>query len=93
MTHIKPDGTKNEIDLYDGIKVTTQIPKYYGYGSSSSTYYKIAIPDLEVGDILDFFEIHTYDNRIGNTSNIIASLSYPYPVVKQQVIFDVDKKG
>lgn len=89
IQHIKPDGTKKNIDLKNAVKVESDIPNFYADSYHSEDYNKIAIPDLEVGDILDYFKVFTETYR-GNIE-LIAPISYSYPVVSQEIIFDVDK--
>jgi hypothetical protein len=51
----KPNGTSRIVDLSKAVKVEkdVKIPAIFRTGSSSS-YQKIAIPDLEPGDIIDY---------------------------------------
>ncbi|MDE6715382.1 MAG: DUF3857 domain-containing protein, partial [Muribaculaceae bacterium] len=56
----KPDGRVVEVDLTDALQVA------HGKKGKDDVSYKIAIPDLEVGDVLDYFVwseefIDTYD--------------------------------
>ena len=89
IQHIKPDGTKKDIDLKNAVKVESDVPSFYSDDYHSEDYNKIAIPDLEVGDILDYFKVFT-EKYSGNVE-LIAPISYSYPVVSQDIIFDVDK--
>ena len=89
IQHIKPDGTKKTIDLKKAVTVETEVPKFYSNSYHSESYKKIAIADLEVGDILDYFKVFT--QKYSGAINLITPVSYSYPVVKQEIIFDVDK--
>ena len=46
---IKPDGTEKEISLNESVKMKTQ------KGGETSSYQKLAIPDLIPGDIIDYY--------------------------------------
>lgn len=85
---LKPDGTKTSIDLNQAIKVDTEIPRFYADDYHSEDYLKIAIPNLEVGDIIDYIKI--YDQKLEDDLNIISALSFSYPVATQEIIFDVE---
>ncbi len=89
IRHIKPDGTQLDIDTKTAIRVETDIPRFYADSYSSDDYYKIAIPDLEVGDILDFFKVFTED--YASDIELVNSISSIYPILTQEVIFDIDK--
>jgi len=90
LTHVKADGTENEIDLAKAIKVETEIPAYYRDGYHSDVYYKIAIPNLEVGDILDYFKVFT-EFHYGNVE-IIQPITSEYPILKKTIILDANKQ-
>lgn len=87
---IKSDGTKEEIDISKAVKVETDVPRSYSSNYQSSDYYKIAIPNLEIGDILDYFKVftETYTSDI----NIIAPISSYYPIKYQELIFDLERR-
>ena len=71
------DGTKEEIDISKAVKVETDVPRSYSSSYQSSDYYKIAIPNLEIGDILDYFKVFT--ENYTSDINIIAPISSYYP--------------
>ncbi|MEN0049362.1 MAG: DUF3857 domain-containing protein [Bacteroidota bacterium] len=84
---IKPDGTIIEIDVSQAIEVDTEVPKIHSGFFYSEKYYKVAISNLEVGDILDYskvFRESTGDCRFGLSTKI----SYDYPVVYQKFVFE-----
>lgn len=87
---IKPDGTKEEIDISKAVKVETDVPRSYASSYQSSDYYKIAIPNLAIGDILDYFKVFTEEYT--SDVNIIAPISGYYPIKYQELIFDVEKR-
>ena len=89
IRHIKPGGNQIDVDTKTAIKVETDVPKFYADSYSSDDYYKIAISDLEVGDILDFFKVFTED--YASDIELINTISTTYPIVNQEIIFDIDR--
>ena len=88
---IKPDGTVQEIDFDDAVEVSTDVPSHYRNNYSSGKYYKIAIPNLEVGDIVDSYEV--FKNEFNSeTESGIYSVSKSFPVVHQEYVYDVSNK-
>lgn len=87
LTVVKKNGTEINIDLKEAIKVTTDVPSYYAGRFQSSESSKLAIPNLEIGDILDYTSIYndTYNGRISYSDVLSAS----EPVLYQSLIFDV----
>ncbi len=86
---IKANGEKLTVDLKKAIKVETEVPDRYKDDFHSENFYKIAIPNLEVGDIIDYFKVFTQD--YSNNIELIATLNSSIPILSQQIIFDVDK--
>lgn len=90
---IKANGKEVNVDMKNAIEEETDIPTiykpiYYRWGIK---YFKIAIPDLEVGDIIDYTINSTilWDMRqegIGFTP-FIFSLANNYPTIYQQYRF------
>lgn len=81
---IKPTGKENIIDLKDA--VLNEIKEGY----KKKEYKKIAIPDLEVGDIIDYFYVvkNTYVEQYMKIMDpVFYQLVEQYPIVKQK--FDV----
>ncbi len=89
IRHIKSDGSERDIDTKEAVKVETDVPKFYADSYSSDDYFKIAIPDLEVGDILDYFKV--FSERYSSNVSLINTIASTYPIVNQEIIFDVDK--
>jgi len=90
IKHIKPDGTIREIDLENAIKVESDIPTFYADRYHSDENYKIVIPDLEVGDILDFYKV--FSQNYTDVAQLIIPIASDYPIVKQDLIFEADKR-
>lgn len=91
---IKPDGREIELDLEDAVPTApSEVPVYY-LMNSSAMYMKISIPNLEKGDILDYyFKAESY-HRVRTTytfSPLIFTLGATYPIVKQKYFFNVGR--
>lgn len=87
---IKPDGSVKEIDV-ENIKVKTSTDeKQYIYGfirinnPYSNQLYKLAIPELEVEDVIDYY-IYTYEEyrTVGNhvMEPVETTISSEYPIM------------
>jgi len=90
---IKASGKKIDIDMKSAIEEESDIPAIYKpiYYRLNVKYFKIAIPDLEVGDIIDYSLRSTIDwdmkeNGIGFTP-FIFSLANTYSTMYQQYRF------
>jgi len=86
-TLIKKNGEKRVIDLSDAVEVETNVPSVYGSGFQSSRYSKVAIADLEPGDILDYYTV--FSERMRYSSSFFLLLNNSYPILNQEYIFDV----
>ncbi|MEO8406554.1 MAG: DUF3857 domain-containing protein, partial [Chitinophagaceae bacterium] len=89
----KAGGTRRDVDMKTAIEEENDIPAIYKpiYYKLGIKYFKIAIPDLEVGDIIDYTIKSTIDwdmrqNGIGFTP-FIFSLTNNYPAMYQQYRF------
>ncbi len=87
---IKPDGTVKEIDVENEKVKTTSDKSVYYYGFirkriKSDEIYKLAIPELEIGDVLDFY-IYTYEEYKTSGSYVMdaieTTLSDEYPTME-----------
>jgi hypothetical protein len=89
LTILKKDGQQVDVNLTDAVKVTTQVPKIYSGRFQSSTSSKLVIPNLEVGDILDYTSIYNadYKDRIA----YLEVLSSSVPILSQRLVFDVKR--
>ncbi len=98
----KPNGSSRLVDLSKAVKVEkdVKIPAIYRTGSSSS-YQKIAIPNLETGDIIDYCSISKFQpwiNAIGTYfgfSPFLYVVNNVYPTVKHKlnVIYPTNRKS
>jgi hypothetical protein len=90
---IKANGKKIDVNMSTAIEEDSDIPAIYKpiYYRLSIKYFKIAIPDLEVGDIIDYSVRSTInwdmkENGIGFTP-FIFSLTNTYSTMYQQYRF------
>ena len=92
-TVIKSDGKKVDIDMASAIEEEQDIPDIYKpiFFKLKFKSWKIAIPDLEVGDIIDYTISSTLDWDMKtegiNFTPFIFSLSNNYPTMYQQYRF------
>lgn len=90
---IKADGKEVDIDMKSAIEEEQDIPEIYKpiYYKLKVKSMKIAIPDLEVGDIIDYTLNSTLDWDMKtegiNFTPFIFSLSNNYPTIYQQYRF------
>ncbi len=94
---IKANGKVETVDMSQSIEVNGEVENIYKpiYFNNNSNYYKIAIPNLEVGDIVDYkygsaVEVPLEKGQ-GEFTPYIFTLTYNYPVVYQKFQFDLDK--
>lgn len=88
ITIIKPDGSKEDVNINEAIEVNADIPKYQKTKFGSKNYFKIAIPNLEVGDIIDYYAIYI-DEHKNMLPILFTTISHNFPIVNQEYIFDV----
>ena len=80
---IKPNGTVQDVSLRNAVYIedNSDVPStfapyigkantYYDKSKSRSTYYKVAVPDLTPGDIIDYGTIFYDDNTVKKMSFI-----------------------
>ncbi|MBK6827342.1 MAG: hypothetical protein IPG86_10895 [Chitinophagaceae bacterium] len=108
---IKPDGTVKDVSIRNAIYVednddvpstfTPYIGKastYYDKSKSRVIFFKVAIPDLDPGDIIDYGTIFYDDNTVKKMSYIEFDPIYfvctrEYPVLSQKFEIDTDDKS
>jgi hypothetical protein len=86
---IKPDGREIEISLDQAVKESREL------NNRGFDVYKLAIPNLEVGDILDYYiaeEQTIMIYKYYSFNPIIFQLHEEYPVMKRKIMFDVLRK-
>ncbi len=90
---VKPDGREMDIDPSESIEVEEDIPAIFQAYGQTLSYKKLAIPGLEIGDIIDYAYVHEEVRRPGPAevfAPVIMNLHRKYPLVKQIVEFDID---
>lgn len=85
---IKKDGTQNIISL------DKMVNEKSAYNNYEMDIYKLAIPDLEVGDIIDYYiaeerTISIYGIKFYSFDPVILELNSELPIMKQRIAFDV----
>jgi hypothetical protein len=91
---IKPDGTETTVKTSDAVSSKEEVPSIFRSYYFSSSYKKLAIPSLEVGDIIDYF-YSTKDSKMSAYSYSFPAfhftLSPTYPIFLQRFDFIVDR--
>lgn len=102
---IKPDGTITTISLADAVTVetTADIPEFYKSffdkeSGGQGRYFKVAIPDLEPSDILEYVAITKSKMDVARSGYIEFSPQYEvcnkaYPVLFNQIGIETDEKS
>ena len=95
----KANGSKVLIERKDAIKVDmNETPNFYRarfYGASF-TYYKVAVADLEPGDIIDYYLIvngsgYNFTGGAQPLPPVITTLNSDYSILTQKIDFVVDR--
>jgi hypothetical protein len=102
---IKPDGSSNNVSLSDAVSVenTSDVPEFYKSffdqeTSSQRRYFKVAIPDLEINDILEYVTLTKSKLDVAYSGYIEFSPQYEicnknYPVLFNQIGIETDDKS
>jgi len=93
---IKQDGSVVDVDLKNAVDADGDIPDVYQTYYYSVNYKKIAIPDLQPGDIIDYYYTSKSVNYFVGLkeyafSPFIFTLSKTYPVMAQKFEFTMDR--
>ena len=84
---IKTNGKKKNINLDDAVEVAVnEVPDNFKW-NSSAVYKKIAIPNLEEGDIIDYSykdQTSKHTSKYEFFSPFVTSLTSTYPILKQE---------
>ena len=100
----KHDGSKQDVDISDavGIESKSDVPEFYksffDQNSGSETrYYKVAVPNLEVGDILEYVAYTKSKLNVKNTGLVEFDPQYElcskdYPIMFNEISIDTDDK-
>ena len=86
---IKPGGKEIVVDLANAVEMERKVR------GKKSSYYKLAIPNLEPGDILDYYICEennmTLPAKLYFFEPVLFHLPQEYPVLKQKLKFNVRK--
>ncbi len=85
---IKPDGSQVEVPMSEAVKEKET------YNGMQQDIYKLAIPNLSVGDILDYYiakeeNISLMGAKYYSFDPVLFQLHTEYPIVKQKISFEV----
>jgi Domain of Unknown Function with PDB structure (DUF3857) len=87
---IKPDGKEIEVSLSEAVKEKQEL------NNRGLDIYKLAIPNLEIGDILDYYiaeeETISIYSKYYSFDPVIFELHGSHPIVKQKISFDVMRR-
>lgn len=101
---IKADGQIIEVDLDDAVQIESksEVPEFYksffDQNSGSETrYYKVAIPNLEAGDILEYSAFTKSKLNVKNSGYVEFDPQYElcskkYPVLFNEISIETDDK-
>jgi len=85
---IKPDGSQVEVPMSEAVKEKET------YNGMQQDTYKLAIPNLSIGDILDYYiakeeNISLMGAKYYTFDPVLFQLHTEYPIVKQKISFEV----
>jgi hypothetical protein len=101
----KPDGKRVDIDLKDAVSLEskTDVPEFYKSFfdqevNSWKRYFKMAIPDLEIGDVLEYVTVTKSKLDVSYQGYVEFSAQYElcnknYPILFNQIIMETDNKS
>lgn len=102
---VKPDGNQINVSLADAVTVenTDDVPEFYKSFFDQETagqkrYYKVAIPDLEPNDVLEYVAITKSKLDVAYSGYIEFSPQYEvcnksYPILFNQISIETDDKS
>ncbi len=73
----KPDGTIKDVDVSQALEVSD------GKAGGKNKKFKLAIPGLEVGDVIEYFYYTKYENEDGDIELVDVMLTDRYPVMSR----------
>ena len=91
---IKPDGKKVNIPQSDAIEIEGEVPaRFRGY-SNTFKYKKLAIPNLEVGDIIEYIHGEKISSYAYYSSQpYFINLRQEYPTMKFNLKFELGEQN
>lgn len=102
---IKPGGLSKPVALNEAVEVegTSSIPEFFKsffdkQSGRETQYYKVAIPDLEPGDIIEYVTVTKSKLNVANSGYIEFTPQYEictknYPILFNQIIIETDEKS
>jgi hypothetical protein len=102
---IKPDGTVTKVSLNEAIAVESvgDVPEFFKsffdqQSGSAQRYFKVAVPDLEPGDILEYVTVTKSKLNVTYSGYIEFSPQYEqcnkkYPILFNQIVMETDDKS
>jgi Domain of Unknown Function with PDB structure (DUF3857) len=95
---IKATGEKVKVNISDAVDVDTDVPQFYrSYYVGDKIYKKIAIPNLNVGDVLDYQLEIEYNVNLNSQTTFHAfpafynTLASKYPIARQEFSFMLEQ--
>jgi Domain of Unknown Function with PDB structure (DUF3857) len=95
---IKATGERVKVNISDAVDVDKDVPQFYrSYYVGDKMYKKIAIPNLNVGDVLDYQLEIEYNIQLNSATNFHAfppfynTLSAKYPIARQEFNFMLEQ--
>jgi hypothetical protein len=95
---IKSTGERVKVNISDAVEVDKDVPQFYrSYYVGDKIYKKIAIPNLNVGDVLDYQLEIEYNIQLNSQTNFHAfpafynTLAAKYPIAKQEFNFMLEQ--
>jgi hypothetical protein len=83
---IKPNGKEKEIPISEAVTMEMKS------GAQKEKYQKIAVPDLEPGDIIDYYYCIEKSTMNGQFDRILFALASTHPIVKQKMEIRIMRK-
>jgi Domain of Unknown Function with PDB structure (DUF3857) len=102
---IKPDGTVKKVSLNEAVAVesASDVPEFFKsffdqQSGSGRRYFKVAVPDLEPGDILEYVTVTKSKLNVAGSGYIEFSPQYElcnkkYPILFNQIVMETDDKS
>lgn len=102
---IKPDGTVKQVSLNEavGVESLSDVPEFFKsffdvQVGSERRYFKVAVPDLETGDILEYVALTKSKLDVAYSGYIEFTPMYElcsknYPVLFNQIVMETDDKS
>jgi len=102
---IKPDGTNTKVSLNDAVAVESvaDVPEFFKsffdqQSGSGKRYFKVAVPDLSPGDILEYVTVTKSKLDVSGSGYIEFNPLYElsnkmYPVLFNQIVIETDEKS